>query len=616
MKKYFHILKNVNIFKALPDEDIKKIEKVCMEKTFKPGDIIIEEGAIGRHFYIIITGAVEIFKNYNTENQDSLSIFKCGMSFGELALIDDFPRSATVVAQKPTNLLIIERKDFHKVVKGSINIAFSMMKYLSAMIRERTDAFVESLQERNRTLKKAYDSLRKEIEDRRLVEKQLHHQAFYDGLTGLPNRPMFLDHLQEIMRKSHITENYDYAVLYMDIDRFSVINESMGHEAGDEVLLQIGLRLKDCLRRTEILARFSGDEFALLVERIKTPEDITRVARRIINELKPPFTIYGKEIFVTACIGIVKGSPHYRSTVDILRDADIAMYGAKSQGLSKYQIYNNRIHEKTIALLQLETDIKGAVERNEFSLMYQPIVSLKTCEVMGFETLVRWRHPQRGIISPEIFIPIAEKTGVILSLGRWILKTACFRMSTWLDLVPKVDKLFLNINISGKQFVEPGMLEYIKKILKETGLPGSLIKVELTESVLLENIDKLIKVLEKIKKMGIKIAIDDFGTGYSSLSYLYKFPIDILKIDRSFIMRMNRHDKKDLVPVIISIARNMKMEVVAEGIETVDQLEILRTYGCKYGQGFLFSKPLETDEVTRLLSGPTAAEICLWTDRG
>ncbi len=614
MKNYFRILKNVNIFKSLPDADIKKIEKVCVEKTFEPGDVIIEEGAIGRHFYIIIAGAVEISKNYNSKNQDTLAIFKDGMSFGELALIDDFPRSATVVAQKRTTLLIIERKDFHRVVKGSINIAFSMMKYLSAMIRERTDAFVESLQERNRNLKKAYDSLKKEIEDRRLVEKQLHHQAFYDGLTGLPNRPMFLDRLQEIMRKSHITKCYDYAVLYMDIDRFSVINESMGHEAGDEILLQIALRLKDCLRRTEILARFSGDEFALLVEKIRKPEDIIRVARRIINELKPPFTIYGKEIFVTACIGIVRGDPNYRSTVDILRDADIAMYGAKSQGLSRYQIYNNRIHEKTIALLQLETDIRGAVERSEFALMYQPIVSLKTCEVMGFETLVRWKHPERGIISPEVFIPIAEKTGVILPLGRWILKTACFRMASWQKLISNGSQLFLNINISGKQFMEPGLVAYIKRVLKEAGLSASLIKVELTESVLLENIDRLIKVLEEMKSMGIKIAIDDFGTGYSSLSYLYKFPIDILKIDRSFIMRMDRHDKKDLVPVIISIARNMKMEVVAEGIETVDQLEILRNYGCEYAQGFLFSKPLETDEVTRLLSG-SAAEICLWTDR-
>jgi len=610
MDNYFYFLKKVNFFSSLSDKDIREIEIVCQKQFFEPGKIIFSEGTLGCHFYIILEGNVEIIKAYNNQDQDSLVFLTQGQSFGELALIDNFPRSATAVSRHSTVLLSISRDDFHTVVKGSAPISFSIMKSLSSMIRERTENFVDDLRQRNLHLENAYAQLKQEIEERREAEKKLHHQAFHDSLTNLPNRAYFLNHLQEVIEKAKNNKSLLYAVLYLDIDRFNVINESLGHVIGDEILIKIARRLKNCIRRSETLARFSGDEFALLIEGIKKPDDAAFVAKRIKESFEAPFLIKDKEIFITASIGIVTGKNKYKSTVDILRDADVAMYGAKAKGLAEYQFYDEILHEKTMDLLRLETDLRGGVEKNEFILEYQPIVSLKTCEIAGFETLVRWQHPERGIISPEIFIPIAEKTGIIVKLGNWILYEACCQMKKWIDKIPATRQLFINVNISGKQFIQPDFITNFKDIITQTGLPGSYLKIEITESVLIKNVEQLNNILRQVKALGIRIALDDFGTGYSSLSYLHKFPIDVLKIDRSFVVQMDDKNEKELVSIIISIAKNMKMEVVAEGVETVEQFKRLKAYDCQYGQGFLFSKPLRTKEAENLIIG-AGKGICL-----
>ncbi|QTA79987.1 GGDEF and cyclic nucleotide-binding EAL domains-containing protein [Desulfonema limicola] len=602
MGRYFHFLKNVKFFQSLCDKDIHEIEAVCKKQVFEPDRIIFLEGTLGSHFYIILKGNVEIIKDYTRQDKDSLIILKQEQSFGELALIDNFPRSATAVTRSETVLLSISRNDFHNVIKGSAPISFSIMKSLSYMIRERTESFIDDLRQRNLNLETAYAQLKQEIEERRQAEKKLHHQAFHDSLTNLPNRAYFLDHLQDVMEKAKNKKMF-YAVLYLDIDRFNVINESFGHIIGDEVLVRISGRLKNCIRRSEILARFGGDEFAVLLEGIKQPEDASVVAKRIQEALEHPLLIQGKEIFITASIGIVTSRHKYQSTVEILRDADVAMYGAKAKGLAEYQFYDEVLHEKTMDMLRLETDLRKGVERGEFVLEYQPIVSLQTCEIAGFETLVRWQHPERGIISPEIFIPIAEKTGSIIKLGDWILYEGCCQMKQWLEKIPANRQLFININVSGKQFIQPDFIAKFKETLSQTGLPGSYLKIEMTESVLMKNVDQLNNILSQIKALGVRIALDDFGTGYSSLSYLHKFPIDVLKIDRSFVVQMGARNEKDLVSIIISIAKNMKMDVVAEGIETAAQFKRLHSYDCQYGQGFLFSKPLRTKEAENLIMG-------------
>jgi diguanylate cyclase (GGDEF)-like protein len=602
MNDHYNFLKGVHFFKTLSDNDIVKIQSVCREEIFSPGEVIFSEGSPGKCFFIIINGSVEVWKDYKAPNQDLLAVCEEGDAFGELSLIDDSPRSATVVAQRPSRLLSINRDDFRGVIKGSSSISLSIMKSLSSMIRDRTQSYVENLRKRNQHLETAYARLKREIEDRRQAEKQLLHQSFHDSLTSLPNRALFLNCLQSVIAKAQRNRQYAYAVLYMDIDRFSAINESLGHVAGDRILIQVAERLKNCLPAGEVIARFSGDEFAVLVEGENQPQDAVQVAQRIQRDLDAPFIINKKEIFVTACIGIVPGSSRYASTIEVLRDADITLCSAKAQGYSEYQVYDEIHRERTLNILNLETELRGAVDRKEFILKYQPIVSMETGRIAGFETLVRWVHPERGLISPGVFIPIAERTGTIVALGKWIISEACRRMQYWLKEMDGSQNIFINVNVSGKQFMHPDFMLFFKDTLCETGVPGNLIKLELTESILIENIDYLTSIFEQMKELGVRIAIDDFGTGYSSLSYLYRFPIDVLKIDRSFVVRLDSPEQRELVAIIVSIARNMKMNVVAEGVETPEQFQILHDYGCEYGQGFLFSKPVDADTATDLLS--------------
>ncbi len=612
MENYPDFLKNVSFFRTLPDSEIYRICEFCTKKILKSGEVVFAEGSRGQLFYIILAGSVEIVKNYGQSDQDRIAVYRQGQCFGELALIDDFPRSATVLTLESSQLLCIHRENFQKVLQESAVISFSFLKNLTAMIRERTDNFIEDLKERNRNLERAYTRLKREIEDRRRAEKRLHHQAYHDSLTGLPNRALFLGRLQEVLRNSRKSKKHDYAVLYMDVDRFNAINDSFGHMTGDQVLIKIAERLRNCLRRSETLARFSGDEFAVLLEGTADADESILIARRIKDALKEPFSVNGKDVHISLGIGIVPGGEKYSSTVELLRDADIAMYGAKTKGRAEFQTYDEALHEKTMDLLRLENDMMGAVDRNEFILEYQPIISIKKCRLAGFETLVRWIHPERGVVSPDIFIPIAEKTAYILELGRWIIAETCRQVREWLDCSDAKPHFFVNINISGKQFLQPDFIKNFKEIMDSAQVPGAYLKVEMTESVLIDNVDYLADVLSRLREMGVKVALDDFGTGYSSLSYLYKFPIDVLKIDRAFILRMGEEGEKDLVPIIISIAHSMKMEVVAEGVETISQFHRLAEYGCEYGQGFLFSKPVRKGEAGRLLLDGSENDLCIW----
>jgi diguanylate cyclase (GGDEF)-like protein/PAS domain S-box-containing protein len=434
-----------------------------------------------------------------------------------------------------------------------------------------------------------------DITDRKQAEERLHHDAFHDTLTGLPNRALFMDHLKLAIARLQRREDQIFAVLYIDLDRFKVVNDSLGHMVGDQLLIGIARRLEYCLRPGDTIARLGGDEFTILLEDIGDGTDVTPVAERIQKELSSPFSLGGREVFTTVSMGIALSSKEYGRPEDILRDADTAMYRAKSLGKARHETFDVGMHSQAIKLLQLETDLRHALERQEFLVVYQPIMSLETGALRGFEALIRWHHPERGLISPMDFIPVAEETGMIVQIGEWVLREACQQMQRWQSVFPTDPPIFICVNLSVKQFSQQDLIERVAAILKETKLPPTSLKLEITESAVMENVETAINMLKQLRASGVQLAMDDFGTGYSSLSYLHRFPINTLKIDRSFITRMvENNENAEIVRTISGLAKNLGMDVVAEGVETRDQLEILRALGCKYGQGYFFSKPLDT----------------------
>ncbi|HEX3561131.1 MAG TPA: EAL domain-containing protein [Pyrinomonadaceae bacterium] len=442
-----------------------------------------------------------------------------------------------------------------------------------------------------------------DITDRKLAEEQLHHDAFHDALTGLPNRALFMDHLKLSIARARRNDNQKFAVLYLDLDRFKVINDSLGHTIGDQLLVGIADRLKENLRPGDTVARLGGDEFVILIEDIAEETEAVQVAERIQQQLSVPFTLSGREVFTTVSLGIAPSSTGYERAEDILRDADTAMYRAKSAGKARYEIFDRAMHARAINLLQMETDMRRALERNEFLIHYQPIVSLENFRLRGFEALVRWQHPERGFISPMDFIPIAEETGLIVPLGEVVLREACQQMQRWQRLFPVDPPLYVAVNLSSKQFGQSTLIDKVAMILKETGVNPSSVKLEITESLVMENIDTATDMLRQLRALGIKLAIDDFGTGYSSLSYLHRFPIDTLKIDRSFVTRMSENNENtEIVRTIVVLAQNLGMDVVAEGVETNEQLVLLQKLGCENGQGYFFSKPVGSDGAERIIA--------------
>jgi diguanylate cyclase (GGDEF)-like protein/PAS domain S-box-containing protein len=441
-----------------------------------------------------------------------------------------------------------------------------------------------------------------DITDRKLAEQQLHHDAFHDALTGLPNRALFMDHLKLAIARSRRNMSSRFAVLYLDLDRFKVINDSLGHTIGDQLLVGIADRLKYNLRPGDTVARLGGDEFTILIEDIADESESVQVAERIQKELSVPFTLSGREVFTTVSMGIAPSATGYERAEDILRDADTAMYRAKSLGKARYEIFDKAMHARAINLLQMETDMRRALERDEFLLHYQPIVSLENFRLRGFEALVRWQHPERGFISPMDFIPVAEETGMIIQLGEWVMREACGQMQRWQKMFPLDQPLFIAVNLSSKQFSQNTLISTFAAILQETGVKPQTVKLEITESVVMENIDTATDMLRQLRSLGVKLAIDDFGTGYSSLSYLHRFPIDTLKIDRSFVTRMSENNENtEIVRTIVVLAQNLGMDVVAEGVETNEQLVLLQKLGCENGQGYFFSKPVNSDGAEKII---------------
>ena len=440
------------------------------------------------------------------------------------------------------------------------------------------------------------------ITERKLAEEKLRHNAYHDPLTNLPNRIFFMERLQGAIQEVQTQNDCLYAVLFLDLDDFKYINDSLGHAIGDQLLIALTSRLKNCLRKTDILARFGGDEFTILLGEIQCRDQAIKVAQNMQQELSLPFVLEGHHVFTNASIGIALVTPDYQQPEEILRDADIAMYSAKEQGPGKSAIFNRKMHLKMLERLQLETDLRRAIEQNQFQVYYQPIVCLKTNKIAGFEALIRWKHPDGNLVSPAKFIPIAEKTGLIVEIGRWVLHQACSQMKTWHELFPHLSNLTISVNLSGRQLREPDLLDKIDDILQETGLKHDCLKLEITESILMDNPSAVKNILKQIKSRQIKLSLDDFGTGYSSLSYLHNFPIDTLKIDRAFVVGANSEIKnKAITQAIVTLAQSLGMEVIAEGIETEEQLEQLKQLKCEFGQGYFFSKPVAQPEAEKLL---------------
>jgi diguanylate cyclase (GGDEF)-like protein len=412
-----------------------------------------------------------------------------------------------------------------------------------------------------------------------------------------------MEHLNMAIKRSKRRDDYNFAVLYLDIDRFKLVNDSLGHNVGDNLLVAFAERIQKSLRESDTLARLGGDEFVILLEDIEQKNYANLVAERLQQELKRPFMVNGKEVFAPSSFGVVKDTKDYDLPEDIIRDADSAMYHAKEKGRSQYKVFDKKLHEKALHLLQRETDLRKAIHKKEFETHYQPIVSLKTRSVVGFEALIRWNHPQLGLIYPGSFISIAEETGLIIPITRLIVEEACRDLKIWQERIKDIQKLTMNVNISSRHFLQPGLLNDLKEALNKIDLPPDHLKLEITETALMEDVEETVRLVNRMRDYGLQIVIDDFGTGYSSLSYLQRLPIDTLKVDRSFVSRIqNTPDgNRNIVEAIISLAHRLDMVVVAEGVETLEQYTILLDMNCQFGQGYLFSKPLTKPLVDELI---------------
>jgi diguanylate cyclase (GGDEF)-like protein/PAS domain S-box-containing protein len=437
----------------------------------------------------------------------------------------------------------------------------------------------------------------RDVTEKRLAAKKLHRQAFYDDLTNLPNRAWLRERVTDAIERVRRNSDYLFAVLFLDLDRFKVINDSLGHIIGDCLLFNTANRLINSVRTIDTVARLGGDEFAILLENLQNYSEVDRIVQRILQELSASFSLEGQEVYTNASIGIVLSSLSYQCVDDLLRDADIAMYRAKGRGGGCYEVFDTAMRDRVIAASQIENDLRRAIEREEFTVYYQPILSLSNGAIEGFEALLRWHHPQRGVVSPAQFIPIAEEMGLIIQLDLWILRQACRQMKTWQEQYPDAPPFSISVNLSSKQFRQPNLIREIVQILEATFLESNRLKLEITEGALIENPELAAITLAQLRELGVSLSLDDFGTGYSSLSYLHRFPVNTIKIDRDFISRIgNDQEGLEIVRTIVMLGQTLGMDVVAEGIETEQQLTLLQQLQCKCGQGYFFSKPLPVNE--------------------
>lgn len=460
----------------------------------------------------------------------------------------------------------------------------------------------ERVKQRTVELENALSKLQKEINYRQELQTKLLESALRDSLTGLPNRVFFINRLEQALNRAKLDSDYHFAVLFLDCDRFKIINDSLGHLVGDKLLVAIAERLQSSLSPFDTLVRLGGDEFGIILENISNIEMVIDVAETILNSLEKHFNISRYQVFVNASIGINWGSLHYEKSEYLLRDADTAMYRAKALGRGRFHVFDPTMHREAIQILELENDLRRALEKQELVVYYQPIISLKTGTIIGFEALVRWQHPTKGLILPTEFISVAEETGLIYTLDTWVLRSACNQLYIWQNnpLIPK--PLHISVNLSAKLFLQANFIATIDQIIYETKINPTFLELEITETVIMENSLNVKTILQELKQRNIKLIMDDFGTGYSSLSYLHSFPLNTLKIDKSFLHLMQKnHENFSLVPAIIEIAHSMGMKAIAEGVETCEQLSQIRNLNCDFAQGNLFSTAMEPQSILDLM---------------
>jgi len=457
-----------------------------------------------------------------------------------------------------------------------------------------------------------YSGIIRDITDRKSLEEQLTHQALHDPLTKLANRVLFRDRVAHALAKIARSKT-SIAVLFLDLDNFKTVNDSLGHARGDMLLVSVAERLRTCLRSTDTPARLGGDEFAVLIENARHPEDAVFVVERITEALRDPFTIDGKEVFVETSIGIAASVTGAENPEELLRNADVAMYKAKSQGKGRYVFFENEMRVALMERIELEDDLRTAIENQELELNYQPIVELETNRVTGMEALIRWNHPKHGLILPDKFIPIAEDANLIVPIGIWVLEEACRQASCWINQYGGEWDLSITVNLSIRQFQQSNLFKLVAETLARTALPPEYLILEITETLMIQNTEAMIEKLQRLKDLGIRLAIDDFGTGYSSLSYLHRFPVDILKIDKSFIEKVCQGKEGTAVArAIIMMGESLNLRVIAEGVENAEQASALKRLGCESGQGYHFSRPLDRDAMTEFLANAETYSRTVW----
>jgi len=454
-------------------------------------------------------------------------------------------------------------------------------------------------------------TLEAEVQERRAAAEEFRHQAMHDPLTGLPNRAQLIEHLGRCMERHRRDPGYRFAVLFLDLDNFKVVNDTLGHDIGDQLLVSIAGRVKAAIRTLDSVthfiqdttARLGGDEFIVLLDGLRRPTDAVVVAERIQQRLAETFQLGGHELTISASIGITVAERPYDRPEEILRDADAAMYRAKGSGKARYATFDHRLHTESLARLKLENDLRRAIDEGQFRLVYEPIVATDSAGIIGFEALIRWDHPLRGVLGPADFLAVAEQTGLIVPIGRWVLAEACRQLQGWRNANPALSGLTVSVNLSKRQVMEPGLAALIQRELAASGLKGSSLTVEITERAIMEQVEPVTRTLLEIKSLGVRIHMDDFGTGFSSLACLHEFPVDAIKIDRSFIMNMTAQPQfASLVFAVLTLAQSLNIKVIAEGVETADQLALLLALGCDFIQGYHISKSLSADEARDMLS--------------
>jgi len=482
----------------------------------------------------------------------------------------------------------------------SLATAFNSM---TAQLRDLIGSLEQRVADRTAELAKMNEQLQIELAERKRAEEKLVYSTLHDPLTNLPNRLLFMDRIQHAMQRAKRHKDYKFAVMFLDLDRFKVVNDTLGHHIGDQLLIESARRMAACLRSEDTVARLAGDEFVILLEDVQDPVDAKRIADQILVDLAIPCDLDGHQVFVTGSIGIVLSTARYERPEDILRNADIAMYRAKVQDRGHYEIFDTTMLDRAMTLLELEADLRKALERQEFIVDYQLILELETHRIVGFEALVRWQHPTRGLISPLEFIPMAEETGLIIPIGAWVFAEACHQTREWQVQFPVDPPLTVSVNLSARECAQTDLVEKIASVLQKTGLYAGDLRLELTERMIVEDAESTLVLLSNLRALGIQIQIDDFGTGYSTLSHLQTLPIDKLKIDRTFVGLIGTHGSgSHIVRTILTLAHDLGIKVIAEGVETDEQLSELKSMACEFGQGYLFSRPIDSQMASTLLA--------------